>query len=142
MGEEISARLVTLRKHLSERLGERLTQKVLSERCGLTEQQVARLEHDLSGTTISLIVLLQFYSSHGYNLNWIVCADNSRTPMVIASGTELQEIGETILDINRGLEMGRARLTSQLRELGYISLSEGQTSAVESDVAEAVGLAL
>jgi len=142
MGEEISARLMTLRKHLGERLGEKLTMEAVAERSGLTKQQVYRLEDGLNGTTFSLMGLLQFYSSHGYNVNWVVCADNSRTPMVLATGTELQQIGETILEINRDLEVGRAKLTSQLRELGYIPLSDGHSTPVESEIPEAVGLVL
>lgn len=140
MGEEISARLTALRKHLGERLNEKLTMELVAERSNLTEQQVYRLEHGLNGTTVSLLGLLQFYSSHGYNVNWIVCADNSLTPMLLSNGTGLQQIAETIQEVSDGLESGYAKLNAQLREIGYRPLT--RETAVESDMPEAVGLAL
>lgn len=142
MGEEISTRLATLRKHLGERLGEKLTMEMVAERSGLTEQQVYRLEHGLNGTTNSLLGLMQFYGSHGYNLNWLVFATNHLIPMILSPGTELQQISEIIQQISQSLEQGRSKLNVQLKELGYFSLDEAHDSPVESDMPEAVGLAL
>lgn len=140
MVDEISARLATLRKHLGERMGEKLTQETVAERSGLTEQQVNRLEAGLLGTTSSLICLLRFYNSHGYNLEWIQLEDNSRIPMMHASGEELQAIGETIIQIAQGMTSGYAKLNAQLRELGYSSLDE--MTVVESDMPLAAGVLL
>lgn len=142
MGEEISTRLIALRKHLGERLNEKLTMELVAERSHLNEQQVYRLEHGLNGTPVSLLSLLQFYVSHGYNMNWIVCPDNSRTPMLMTSGTEMQTIGELISQLSKDLESGRAKLNAQLRQLGYIPLGEQPGTVVESDVHEAIGLVL
>ena len=142
MGEEISARLTTLRKHLGDRLGEKLSMELVAERSHITEQQVYRLEHGLNGTTVSLLSLLQFYSSNGYNLNWIINADNSRASMMISNGNQLQQIGELILQISQGLASGHANLNALLREIGYIPLEESHKTPVESDVQEAVGVTL
>ena len=140
MGEEISLRLVGLRKHLGERLKEKLTMEIVAERSNLTEQQVYRLEHGLNGTPLSLLGLLQFYGSHGYNINWIVCADNSLIPMLLSNGKGLQQIAEIIQDMNGCLESNYNKLNAKLREIGYQPLS--RETQVESDMPEAVGLAL
>ncbi|GAB2547134.1 hypothetical protein [Spirosoma aerophilum] len=139
MGEEISARLIALRKHLSDRLGEKLTMEIVAERSNLTEQQVHRLERGLAGTPISLLGLLHFYGSHGYNMNWIISPDNSRVPLILSSGSELQDIGEIIREIRESLDAGHTRLNEQLRVLGYNSLEKGYV-AEESEMPEPEGL--
>lgn len=130
MDEVISERLVALRKHLGERLGERLTVAWVAEQIGVSHQAVYRLEDGLKGTTMSLVTVLMFYSSHGYNLEWILATDNSRLSMMVATANQLQKIGERIREINQYLSVNYQQLTQQMAEIGYLPLD---SAAVESD---------
>ncbi len=123
MEEIISPRFSQLRKHLSERLGERLTTELVGERCGLKPEQVYRLEHGLNGTTTSLIALLLFYHNHGYSLEWVLTLDNSRLPMINPTGTQLQNMADQLSQLGQLVVSGASKLEGQLRELGYQSLT-------------------
>lgn len=130
MEEVICQRLIALRKHLGERLGERLTVAWVAEKIGVTHQTIYRLEVGLKGSTGSLVSLLMFYHSQGYNLEWILSSDNSRISMMTATAGQLKKIGERINEISQYLAVNYQQLSQQMAEIGYLPLD---TSEVESD---------
>jgi hypothetical protein len=132
--EGISERLISLRKHLGERLGTKLTTQDVGSQCGLEKHKVYRLENGLLGTTAALVSLLNFYRGHGYNLDWILMPDNSRVPMMLSSGNELLKISEKIHQLSRLLNEGYNDLNTHLRELGYERFDDNDLSGKESDV--------
>ena len=142
MEEVISQRLASLRKHLGERLESKLTTADVGEKAGLKAHKVYNLENGLNGTTISLVCLLLYYRSEGYNIDWILTTDNSRIPMMLSNGVELLQISEQINDISQHLASGYAKLNTQLRELGYIPLSDETLKEGESAVPESTGFIL
>ncbi len=119
MVDVISQRLISIRKHLSERLGEALSTQDVGDRCELKSEQVYRLEHDLKGSTQSLVLLLMYYRSHGYNLDWILTADNTNIAMMITPTAQLQAIGEELNELSDLLRTRFVSLDDKLRAFGY-----------------------
>lgn len=142
MTDEISQRLTAIRKHLSDRLEEKLTVDHVAARCSLTPQQVYRLEHGLNGTTSSLVALVNYYHSQGYNYEWIFTEDNNRIPMVTPSSRQLQLITENIQKLGQQLTMGYAQLSAQLEEIGLEPLGMGVVDNMLVDIPSAEGFAL
>ncbi|UHG94698.1 hypothetical protein [Spirosoma oryzicola] len=142
MEEIISQRLIKIRKHLGDRLGHELTVLELSELSGIKNYTIQRIESGLKGTTTTLVTLLNFYRSHGYSLDWILSADNARIPMIVASGIELQEVGEMIQNLNRCLTDGYDVLSTRLRSMGYDQLKDVATSENQSKMPDAIGLSI
>lgn len=134
MADVISERLVNLRKHLSERLGTKLSTQDVGEKCGLEKHKVYRLETGLGGSTHALVALLLYYRTHGYNLDWILFNDNSRIPMMLTSGNELLKISNHIHQLSRLLNKGYEDLTTQLRELGYEPFEDDTLAGRDSDL--------
>lgn len=137
MADVISERLINLRKHLGERLGTILTTQDVGEKCGLEKHKVYRLEKGLNGNTHALVALLLFYREHGYNLDWIMMADNSRIPMMLSSGNELMKISNQIHQLSSLLKKGYTELTTQLRELGYEPFDDKDLADPEPDFPQA-----
>lgn len=119
MEELISQRLVKLRKHLGERLGHELAQADLAEQAGIKDYMYQRLETGLRGTTLTLVTLLNFYRTQGYNLDWILTPDNSRIPMMISVGNELLQLSQEMMEVSQLLEQGYTKLNGRLRLMGY-----------------------
>lgn len=119
MEELISQRLIKLREHLGERLGQELTQADLAEKAGIKDYIYRRLETGLKGTIVTLITLLDFYRIQGYNLDWILVPDNSRLPMMISEGNELLQLNEEMMQMSQILTQNYTKLNSRLRLLGY-----------------------
>jgi transcriptional regulator with XRE-family HTH domain len=117
----ISDRLIHLRKHLSNRLGEDLSIQDVADKCGLNKQMVYRLEHGLKGSTESLVAILTFYRSHGYNLDWIIREHNQNIPLMVPSGKDLVAISQTLADFSELLNERAQLLAVQIRKLGYSS---------------------
>jgi len=140
MGDEISQRLVSIRKHLSNRLEEKLLTDHVAMRCGLKTEQVYRLEHGLSGTPNSLVALINYYHSQGYSLEWIFAADNSHIPMVTPSSRQLQLITEQIQKIGLQLTAGYSQLSDQLEEIGLGPLELGIGESVPFELPDAEGI--
>lgn len=140
MADVISMRLISLRKHLGERLGTKLTTQDVGEKCGLEKHKVYRLENGLGGNTHALVALLLFYRNHGYNLDWIMMTDNSRIPMMLSTGNELMKISDQIHQLSRLLNKGYNDLTTQLRQLGYEPFDDKELPGSETELPEAASL--
>lgn len=75
MSEETGKRLVELRKTLSRDSGEEWTQPRLARKLGLSQNVLHRLEHG-SGSIENLGKLIEFYYDKGFNIRWVMAADN------------------------------------------------------------------
>lgn len=128
MEELISQRLVKLRRHLGERLGHELTQADLAEKAGIKDYKYQRLETGLDGTILTLITFLNFYRTHGYNLDWILASDNSLIPMMISESDEMLKLGQEMLEVSQLLEKSYTKLNGRLRLMGF------QSQLVEAEV--------
>ncbi|WP_138994316.1 hypothetical protein [Larkinella sp. C7] len=129
--EKVAQRLVTVRKHLGNRLGEDLTAKEVAHQCGLADYTLNRLEDKLRGSTESLVILLRYYRKHGYNQDWILEDDNQSTPMIIPPGRDLMAISQTLTEIEECVGAKKNQLTVQLRKLGLHSSDESRVSTEE-----------
>ena len=134
MADAISERLIQLRKHLGDRMETKMSTQDVGDQCGLEKHKVYRLENGLLGNTHSLVALLLFYRSKGYNLDWILLDDNSRAPMMLSSGSELLRISDKIYQLSKLLNQGYTDLTDQLRTLGYEPFDNSVLSGKESDL--------
>lgn len=119
----IAQRLTNLRKHLGERRGEKLTIQDIAAKAQIPEHKMMRLEHG-KGTSESLISLLLYYRTQGYNLDWILCPDNINIPMILASGEVLLVISEMIQKLSSRLHQDYSAINAQLKELGYSPLED------------------
>lgn len=119
----IAQRLVSLRKHLGERQGGKLTIQELADKLGMPEYKMIRLEHG-KGTSESLITLLLYYRTQGYNLDWILFPDNAQIPMMLSSGNDLLIISEMIQKLSHRLKDDYAEITGQLKQMGYSPLED------------------
>lgn len=129
----IAQRLVNLRKHLSDRLGTRLTLEDVAEKTGMPGYKMVRLEHG-KGSWEPLIALLLFYRSHGYNLDWILHADNTNIPMMLSSGDDLLLISEMIMKVRNRMDDDYSELTSQLKRMGYSPLDGKRFAEPETEL--------
>lgn len=120
--EKVAQRLVMVRKHLGNRLGEDLTAKEVASQCGLQDYTLNRLEDGLRGSTESLVILLRFYRKHGYNQDWILEDDNQSAPMIIPVGRDLITISQTLSEIEEFVGSKKEQLSDQLRRLGFVSV--------------------
>lgn len=141
MVDLISQRLISIRKHLSDRLEATLSTQDVAERCELKSEQVYRLEHDLKGSTQSLVLLLMFYRSHGYNLDWILTADNTNIAMMITPTAQLQAIGAELSELSDLLRTRFVSLDDKLRAFGY-HRTENTVFATPGLAPDPVGLTL
>ncbi|GAB3220165.1 helix-turn-helix domain-containing protein [Spirosoma arcticum] len=137
----IAQRLNSLRKHLGERLGENLTLEVLASKSGVEHQKMVRIEHG-KGSWESLIKLLVFYRTHGYNLDWILFPDNTNLPMILTSGDELLMFSELMLKVSNRLQEDYSQMTGHLRELGYFTLDKKRFTPSEVETPLPVELEL
>ncbi|GAB3788590.1 hypothetical protein GCM10028818_55430 [Spirosoma horti] len=138
----VSERLVTLRKHLGERLGQELTMQSLAEKADLKYDFLKRLESGLKGSMDSLLTLVRYYHSQGYNLDWILLADNSEVPMISFSGGELLKIENDVNELAQTLNQSYAKISSRLRTLGYHPSMNTALAESSPDVHEPAGFAL
>lgn len=121
--EVIAERLSGLRKHLGKRLGEKITIQEVAERANIDGNKMIRLEHG-RGTPESLIALLVYYRTQGYNLDWILFPDNGTIPMLLSSGEDLLVVSEMIQKFRQQLDRDYSEITSQLNLLGYSPLDD------------------
>ncbi|WP_018619762.1 transcriptional regulator [Spirosoma luteum] len=128
----ISQRLVSLRKHLGEQQGGNLTIQDLADNTGIPFHKMIRLEHG-NGAIVSMIILLLFYRTHGYNLDWILFPDNANIPMRVASGDDALVISEMIKKLTSRLQEDYSELTTHLTRLGYSSLENKQFAPSGTD---------
>ncbi|GAA4459255.1 hypothetical protein GCM10023189_32640 [Nibrella saemangeumensis] len=128
----VAQRLVSLRSHLSERLGTNLTLIDAAERAGIPPYKMQRLESG-KGSWETLITVLTFYRSQGYNLDWILLPDNSNAPMVVPSGNDLLVINDMVVKFSKRLESEYRELSTQLRQMGYIPLEDKIIPSAETD---------
>ena len=128
----IAQRLVNLRKHLGERQGSKLTIQDIAEKAGIPEYKMIRLEHG-KGSWDSLITLLLFYRTHGYNLDWILFPDNDQIPLILSSADDVQVISEMIKRLSKRLQGDYSELTTHLTKLGYSPLGDKQFENSDTD---------
>lgn len=121
----IAQRLIGLRKHLGERLGDKLTLDDVAEKSGIEDYKMVRIEHG-KGSWESLIKLLLFYRTHGYNIDWILFPDNTNLPMMLTSADDLLVFSELMTKISNRLQEDYSEITTQLRELGYSPLKSNR----------------
>lgn len=121
----IAQRLVNLRKHLGERQGGKLTLQDIAEKTGIPEYKMVRLEHG-KGSWDSLITLLLFYRTQGYNLDWILFPDNDQIPLMLSSADDVLVISEMIKKLSNRLQDDYSELTAHLTRLGYSPLDDKQ----------------
>ena len=121
----IAQRLNNLRKHLGERLGEKLTLDDVAAKAGIEDYKMVRLEQG-KGSWDSLISLLLFYRTQGYNLDWILFPDNSKIPMMLSSNDDVLVISELIKKLSNRLQQDYSDLTAHLTKLGYSPLEDKQ----------------
>ena len=140
--EIVSQRLVYLRKHLGDRLGQEITLPVLAERSGLTDYFIQRLESGLKGNMHSLLTLLLYYRAQGYSLDWMLVQDNSEIPMIIPAGEELLSLNSAVLALSQGLAKSFENINSKLHTMGYHSLDNRQVVESETESLEPLGLVL
>ena len=118
----VAQRLSSLRKHLGDRLDEKLTVQDMAERIGMAGHAMGRMEQG-KGTPESLIVLLLYYRTQGYNLDWILLPDNTHIPMMLSSGQDQLILNELILRMSQQLNGAYAAINAQLNTLGYFPLT-------------------
>lgn len=121
----ISQRLVSLRKHLGEQQGGKLTIQDIANNVGIPEYKMIRLEHG-KGAIDSMMILLLYYRTQGYNLDWILYPDNTNIPMRVASGDDVLVISEMIKKLTNRLQEDYSELTTHLTRLGYSPLDDKQ----------------
>ena len=76
MGE----RFAELRKVLSRDSGEEWTQPRLAKKLRVSQEVIHRLERG-SGSIENLAKLVEFYHDKGFNMRWVMAADNSSIGM-------------------------------------------------------------
>ncbi|GAA4419355.1 hypothetical protein GCM10023187_53590 [Nibrella viscosa] len=128
----VAQRLVSLRAHLSERLKTNLTLQDISDKAGIPIYKMQRLENG-KGSWETLINVLTFYRSQGYNLDWILLSDNSSAPMVLPSGNDLLLISNKVLTFSKRLQDEYHELSEQLRQMGYMPLDDKIIPPAESE---------
>lgn len=117
----IAQRFISLRRHLGERTNTKLTVQDVADQAGIDHQKMGRLEHG-KGSWETMIQLLLFYRSQGYNLDWILVPANETIPMLRASGDNLLIISEMINKLSRQLAHDHAQISGELKKLGYFPL--------------------
>ena len=132
----VAQRLIHLRKHLGERLGEKLTIQEVADRAGIPEHKMIRLEHG-KGTLETFIALLLYYRSQNYNLDWILFPENANVPLMVASGKDLLLVSEMIQRLSLRLQQDYREISSQLKMLGYSPLEEQHFTPSEAATPEA-----
>lgn len=137
----IAQRLISLRKHLGERLGDRLTLDDVAEKSGIEDYKMVRIEHG-KGSWESLIKLLLFYRTHGYNIDWILFPDNTNLPMMLTSANDLLVFSELMMKISNRLQDDYTEITTQIRELGYSPLNSNRLVLSDADTPLPVELEL
>ncbi len=138
----VSDRLVYLRKHFGERLGQELTIQSLAEKADLKYDFLKRLENGLKGNMDSLLTLIRFYHSQGYNLDWILLADNTEVPMIVLSGEELLKVENDVNELAQVLTESYTRISRRLRTLGYHPPLSKPLVESGSDILEPSGFSL
>ena len=128
----ISQRLVGLRKHLGEQQGGKLTIQDIADKAGIPEYKMIRLEHG-KGTIDSMMILLLYYRTQGYNLDWILFPDNTSIPMRVASGDDVLVISEMIKKLTNRLQEDYSELTTHLTRLGYSPLDDKQFASTGTE---------
>ncbi len=129
----IAQRFISLRRHLGERTNTRLTVQDVADQAGIAHQKMGRLEHGKGGWE-SLIQLLLFYRSQGYNIDWILVPDNATIPMMLPSGGNLLVISEMIQKLSQQLAHDHTKISNELRKLGYIPLEDKPLSSASMDL--------
>jgi transcriptional regulator with XRE-family HTH domain len=129
----IAQRLISLRKHLGERQNDNLTIRDIAEKSGIQEYKMTRLEHG-KGSWESLITVLLFYRSQGYNLDWILFPNNENIPLLISSGNDLLVISELIKNFSARLEEDYSEINKHLKKLGYSPLEDKHFKSSETEV--------
>lgn len=138
--EIVSQRLVYLRKHLGDRLGQELTLPILADKCGLTDYFIQRLESGLKGNMHSLLTLLLYYRSQGYSLDWMLVPDNSQIPMIVPSGEALFSLNNAVLSLSQLLAKSHSTLNEKLHIMGYHSLDGKLMDEATVESLEPMGL--
>lgn len=129
--ELVAKRFTSLRKHLGHRLGvEALSMQDISVKSGIPADRVVRLERG-KGSWESLLTLLLFYRSQGYNLDWILFPANENVPMILASSDDLLLITEMAKKMSNRLQTDYSEITGQLRKMGYSTLEDKLTETGE-----------
>jgi len=130
----IAQRLVGLRKHLGERVGEKITIGDLAAKSGLSSvDKLNRLEHG-KGSLEPFIAVVLYYRSQGYNLDWILTPDNTNIPMMISSSDDLLRISEMVKMLSNRLHTDYTQITNQLKEMGYAPLEDKLSTAGTGNV--------
>lgn len=137
----IAQRLISLRKHLGERLGEKLTIDDVADKAGIEDYKMVRVEHG-KGSWESLIKLLLFYRSHGYNIDWILFPDNTNLPMMLSSADNLLVFSELMMKLSNRLQVDFLEITTQLKEMGYSPLDSKRFSPLDVETPLPVELEL
>ncbi len=131
----IAQRLISLRKHLGERLGPKLTIQDVADKAGIEGHKMIRLEHG-RGTSETLITLLLYYRTQSYNLDWILFPDNTTIPMMLSSGEDLLVVSEMIHKFRQRLDQDYSEITAQLNVLGYSPLDDTRFTESVTDAPE------
>ena len=126
----IAKRLISLRKHLSERLNDKLTIPDVAHKSGIPEHKMIRLERG-KGAMDSLITLLLYYRTQGYNIDWMLFPDNTNIPMMLSSGDELLVISELVQKLSNRLHEDYLEISAHLTKLGYSPLEDKQFASSE-----------
>ena len=82
----IGKRLAHLRGELATHYPEQnWSQSTIAEETGLTQNIIARMEHNGAGTIDAFVALTQFYYRKGCNPAWILLENNASVPIFLGA---------------------------------------------------------
>ena len=97
---EIGKRLVEFRKTLTRDSGQEWTQPRIAQELGLSQNAIHRLEHG-SGSMENLSLILDFYHNKGYNVQWVMVADNSKIRMYLDDKASDKELLQSLANLTK-----------------------------------------
>lgn len=111
----IGQRLASIRQELGELYGEHeWTRAIVCGQTNLTQNMMWRFESRKGGSIESLLALLNFYKTHGYNPAWVVTDDNTLVSKHLKQSMNLSATDERREALLKKLDQSKQALNKSL----------------------------